>query len=525
MNGRLDRLGQYMATHADAIACCAIAVSFAIRLIACLGSPANPDEAMNFIQSNADDAWSVAVRGTATSAHPPLWFVIQWFTAKIDLSVFVLRLPWVLAGTASMALAYVWLREAFGLASAFCALALFGFAFPMLFQSTEARAYPLVFLLTLLAIRSLWLGETRPSPLQLSLVGVWLGLAVLNHYSVLLVCLCLGLFALSRILHREWSFSMVLAWAGGQVLAASIAAGLWFLQISKLQGSGMEDTAREGWLSAQYYNPNLDNPLGYLFRQVLDLFEYLFWIRIPGLGVVALIFIVSAYPKLIARYGASPGDRFNPRLLVVLPFIIAAGVALFGFYPFGGTRHSSYLAVFAYLAICIALGKLSSRQLGRLGVGLALFSLIGSIEIQIDRWRNFEMGQEFVAGISALGDTVPSGDWVLASQQSAYLIGFYHCPNAKPVGHSEGFTEIECGQFRLVLIPAWNVEPDAFAPALATFSRAFEVPADTRVYAASIDFWDDELVYKLQEQGYPVSQVQKFGPMAFGSLLTPDTSM
>src|SRR4029079_13021536 len=84
-----------------------------------------------------------AVRST-DEITPPLFFVFAWASSKLGSNPEWLRLPSLLAGTASIPLLYLVGKRLLGRADAVGAAALVALSPFMIYYSTEARAYSLM---------------------------------------------------------------------------------------------------------------------------------------------------------------------------------------------------------------------------------------------------------------------------------------------------------------------------------------------------------------------------------------------
>ena len=78
--------------------------------------------------------------------------------------------------------------------------------------------------------------------------GFPLWLALLTHYSAVLVALTLGLYALWRIASAKTRKSVVAAWAAAQAVALGIALVLFKTQVLQLKSRGRFAMAAETYL-------------------------------------------------------------------------------------------------------------------------------------------------------------------------------------------------------------------------------------------------------------------------------------
>lgn len=133
-----------------------IVLGFALRL---------PGTSQGFFGDEVATYWDIhahglgglisALHGTHIEITPPLFFVLSWVTSHIGHAPVWLRLPSLLAGTATIAAVYALGVRAFGRAAALVAAALTVLSPFMLYYSSEARAYALMMLLVTLSTLSL----------------------------------------------------------------------------------------------------------------------------------------------------------------------------------------------------------------------------------------------------------------------------------------------------------------------------------------------------------------------------------
>src|SRR5207247_10982243 len=65
--------------------------------------------------------------------------------------------------------------------------------------------------------------------------------------------------------------------------------------------------------------------------------------------------------------------------LLVIPFIINCAAALAGIYPYGGTRHSVFLAMFAIPAIGVSIAKITRERVAYGTVAALIVVIISNL--------------------------------------------------------------------------------------------------------------------------------------------------
>ncbi len=115
---------------------------------------------------------------------------------------------------------------------------------------------------------------------------------------------------------------------------------------------------RSRTLRSSLFHRGQENVFVFLGRANLRLFHFLF--SQGAVSALALILFIAGCVMLLSSSSSHEGGRPSPRqlgLLLLLPFVINCGAALIGAYPYGGTRHDSYLAIFAMPAIAVAISR------------------------------------------------------------------------------------------------------------------------------------------------------------------------
>src|SRR5262249_8121579 len=118
---------------------------------------------------------------------------------------------------------------------------------------------------------------------------------------------------------------------------------------------GMVQHVAESYLRGSIFQRGQENAFSFLLRSNIRVFHFLF--SQGAVGVLGLaLFLVGIF--LLLRDGSPGGPRPSSRQLGILflaPFVVNCAAALLGAYPYGGSRHNSYLAIFAMPAIAVAI--------------------------------------------------------------------------------------------------------------------------------------------------------------------------
>lgn len=135
---------------------------------------------------------------------------------------------------------------------------------------------------------------------------------------------------------------------------ALVLVATYWLHLQRLRGSGGEQFARDGWLKNSYFHANTQSLAAFLGSATKALFEYVFANDVFG-QLMIIAFLAGLALMLIAD-GASHGS--TPVLAFLLPVVLTAAAGTLMVYPYGGSRHDAFLAVYLALPISVALAYL-----------------------------------------------------------------------------------------------------------------------------------------------------------------------
>lgn len=163
------------------------------------------DELSAIVRLKYDSIQNLISEGIRVDGHPAFVQLLLYFwTNSFGLSEAVVRLPFILAGTASVALLFLIARHWFGLTTAcFSSLALASLGFPILY-SQLARPYSFGLLFSLLAVwcwTRLLFGPGNKIYIRAVLYGIATALCMLTHYFAFLFSIIVafsGLFFLKK---------------------------------------------------------------------------------------------------------------------------------------------------------------------------------------------------------------------------------------------------------------------------------------------------------------------------------------
>jgi hypothetical protein len=491
--GELVHLEAWLSTHLDVVAALVVVVGFVIRLVTASQSYLNPDEALHYLLANQASLVD-AYKASLTNAHPPLLFLMLYFWRFLGNSEIILRLLSVLAGTATIWVGYRWLDCALGKTAGLIALLLLAFTPTMISISTEVRQYAALLCFMICALCFLERAFKQCSVRAILVFSVFLYLAILTHYSALWFTLAVGVYVLVRVLGREKMGALpvfasktsgvpnfLITWAGFQAGALALYAVLYVTHISRLRGGGMEREATGGWLQSGYFHKGQDSLLLFPVRATGAAFTYLF--SSPLVGPAALILFLAGAILLLARRPRALG------ILLLLPFVVACGGAIAGAYPYGGTRHVVFLALFAVAGIAALLARLAGNRVGSVLLAGILVAPIWNLTATPPAQHISAANQRkdlMSAAVGYIRESVPPGSTFFVDYQTSLELGYNLGRNqiAQHTDPPEGFFEYDYGGYRIVSSPIWSFSSRDFFTELSRMKLAYGLDSEYPVWIA-----------------------------------------
>jgi hypothetical protein len=344
---------RWLRSHADAAAILIVALGLATRLLAARRSFVIFDETLHFQLASPASVLGV-YRASLTSAHPPLFVLLLHFWYGIVGSGWQLCLLPVAFGTAFLWAAYRWAGSVFGKAPALLMLGLLAFLPSLVLLSAELRGYAMMLWLIAAALAALERAFRKGSPRWFALFAALAALALLTHYAALRFTVAVFAYAAVRLRVERSPARLVGAYAASLAAVATVFLFLHARHVSALRGGPLEREAQADWLRASYFRTGEESAIRFLMRQTAALFQFLF--SSPAAGIAAGLLVLGGVALLALR-------RQPSAILLGLPFAIAAAGGLLRLYPYGGSRHSVDLGLFACGAIGVALSRLASDRL------------------------------------------------------------------------------------------------------------------------------------------------------------------
>lgn len=464
-----------------------VAAGLAARLVPAWRFFLNPDEALHvFLASQT--SFGMANKAALTAAHPPLYILLLYYWRWLGQAEWVLRLPSVLAGTASCWFLYRWLKLVTDRATALVGLFLFSFAPTLIWLSAEIRQYALLlfFMTACLYLAEIAILENSPSRMVLFTLSFY-G-ALLTHYSSLIFALVMGIYMLARLYPFARNLRLFGVWAAGQVGGAAIVGYYLLTHYTHLRSVGMVRGVSETYVRKSLFHPGENHLAGFIALQTLRFFTYLFSHGV--VGSLALLAFLAGIALLLTSRVAWKNSAATPRqlaLLLGLPFVVECSVALAGIYPYGGTRHCILLAPFAVAGTSIALTALSATRLWPrllIVVALVICNVFPSPPPMI-RPRN-QSRTLMLHAMTALRQSAPPGSVILTDYQSGLVLGYYLCGRGvvQEFPPYVNFAKADCGAYTVITSrpELWKFYARDFPGQFAEMAATYKFAPGTRTW-------------------------------------------
>jgi Dolichyl-phosphate-mannose-protein mannosyltransferase len=509
------RWAQWVRLHADLAALTVVTVGFVTGIVLTRDRYLSPDEALHVEMVNLPGLAEV-YENSRGNAHPPLFFLILHSWLRLGRSELFLRLLPAIFVAGFLWFAYRWAGRLFGRTAGILTLLVLAFSPALLPLSAEVRGYSLLLLLSASALAAFEKAVEARSPVWMAVFSLLLFLAILTHYGALFVTLSLFVYALARFWSSRLSGRVVATWAVFQVCAAALYLFLYFTQVASLRGGALERQAMTGWLGTSYFHRGQESLILFIVRQTAAVFRYFF-----GSSIAAAIAFLLAAGGVVHL-----GLRRHPSiLLIVLPFLSGAAAGVLGLYPFGGTRHSSYLLPFSAAAIAVAVSTFSARRPWSLLLPCAALVplLWGTADWSAPRQSLLPLK----GAMDQLRKVVPAGSLIFTDYRTGAVISYYLGRPESNIQRSglDHFRESEAGSYCVVRSPLWTPDPKGFGDEVERLIRVYGLPPGQRfwVIRSGLEFdMTRELSRRFPGCVFPV--LPRLGGMSIAEIWPCETS-
>jgi Dolichyl-phosphate-mannose-protein mannosyltransferase len=502
-----------------------LVIGFGARLFEAWRYFLDPDEALHTLLAS-QSSLRLAYRAALTNAHPPLLILVIHYWRWLGHSELTLRMPSVLAGTACCWLTYLWLRQIVDRSTGFTGLILLALSPAMINLSAEVRQYSLLTFFISACLYSSEQALRRGSRVWMVVFSLSLYGALLVHYSSFIFALVMGVYMLVRLYPCRHRAGLSIVWAAGQIGGVAIGAYYFLTHVVPLQKTGMLQGGYDTYLRKSIYHRGETNAVIFAGTQTLRVFTFLF--SHGFIGTVALMAFLAGL-ALLLRNKVSLNERGpTPRqlaLLLGLPFLVNYVAAVGGQYPYGGTRHAAFLAIFALSGTAIGLNALHPARpwIKPLLIALAMvFCNFFPAPPRAIRPRD-QTRILMETAIDALR-AAPPGATIVAAYQSGLLLGYYGCGHgvAQVFPPFQEYAEAECGGYRVITtIPSkWKFYAKDFPSELSAIAKTYNLPPGSKVWLFEAGWISDSAPALIHDRRVGCSSARTFGDDIFLCELT-----
>jgi len=482
-----------------------VGAGFVVRLWWAAATFLNADEALHFMAAN-QYSWKQTYQASLTLSHPPLLIFLLHLWRMFGSSEFILRFPSVLAGSAFCWIFFRWLEERFGAETGLIGLIFASFLPPMIALSAEIRQYAwlLFFAISSLYLLERALAQNSAAKMAYSVLCLWL--ATLAHYSAVLLAAALAAYSLVRMFEQPTPRSVFRMWLAGQMGELLLGSFLYFTYLSQFGRSALHGWMGDTYLHNSYFDPERHHIVIFAFTRTASVFQY-----VLGQAVIGdLLFLLFLAGTVLARRAGRPGSASvqggSLVALLWLPFAINCGAALFDLYPYGGTRHSIFLSIFAITGISLAIERWTGRRLSwgiaTAGLVVSLCNLFPSHRLPYIA-RADQKRSHMEEALAFVHEHIPASDLLLADNQTGLLLGHYLCQQQPFFINewTEGLKSLRCGGYRIAATDGrvFAFTAENFFPSWEQVVSAYGLKRGDSVWVLQGGWlWEDSLARELQ---------------------------
>jgi hypothetical protein len=475
----------WIGAHLDFLAFLVVVAGGVLRVLAATRSYLNPDEALHYLLLNQPSAF-LAYKASLTNAHPPLIYMVVYYWHFLGRSEWMLRMPSVVAGTAFCWMFYKWMGVAFGRAASWIGLILATFSPAMIDLSAELRAYALLLFGLSSALYFLERAFAEKSVKLMWGFTAFLYLSILTHYSTAFFAVATGVYVLARISDGQLPRKVIVAWAEGQAGALAIYAFLYVTHLSKLKSSIAVWSTSFG---TAYFQRDSTSLFTFTWKNTFGIFLFLF--GQPYVAIAALLCFAGGVGfffggKLLSRKPSSQSSRLG--ILLLVPFLAVWCAAIAGIYPYIGSRHTVFVAPFAFAAGSYLLAAASGKRvwIGLVAaVVLMAFSITAHGQAPSEEMTENQSPALMASAVTYMEQSVPRGDHFLLDYQSSIPFEFYFCgPKVMfPIETFHGFYfDFSCKGDSAVVLRQWKLLRQTFPGEFQTMARTHNLKPGDRVW-------------------------------------------
>ena len=518
----LSFLDRIVSDYPDRVALAALAISFALCFLKAGRTYLNPDEA-HYFQMSIPNGLRDLYQSALGTHHPALYIMLMHWLSKISEQELALRSVALAAGVLFPWFLYRWLSLVWTPLAGLLALLLTAFAPHLMTLNAEARGYTLAFMGVFACLYFQERAVRESSSRWMILSSAALCVAIASEFFVAFFAGAAGFCYLLRAWKQPAARQLWVIWALGQACGIALYGFLYLTQIRPIMSSPMGQTEMEPWLHDTFPWPGEDNLPYFLVSATLKQVAWIF--AAPSYGRLMTIPFLAGLWFLWKGRSAKVIEGLPGRLLVgitAIMFALAAAGSVAHDHPFGRTRHTGILGIFAVAAIAVAVERLVRHRPGLILPAMAiLFPLWhrGAVETtNIPRARH--QRAHMMAGVDRLRALIPSGSTILVDQETRLMLDYYLelDRRARTPQPPQEARELVSGGYRFVSYRFDYLSTGQLEEDLGRFRVDYGVPPDTMVWLVD-GGW---LVWARTESQQKAFNEEKFGQVLSILRLPPE---
>jgi 4-amino-4-deoxy-L-arabinose transferase-like glycosyltransferase len=463
--GRID---DFICTHANLIALAIGGVGLLLRLHAASGTFLNPDEAMHVTVAD-QDSLADAYQASLSLAHPPLMVLVLYFWRHIGTSEFSLRLPSVVAGTLFYWLFFRWAKVVLGSIAAIVALMFASLLPPLVALSSEVRQYSLLLVFMAGATYLLEISILKNSVSRMAFSFLCLWLAVLSHYSGLPFAAAFCIYGGLRLRSPRKSGKLFLSWVAGLLGTAALFLFLYQTQISTLKASELAGQAANTWLRRSYFHSADENLMAFIFGRSFAVFQFIFGQQVIG-DIAGVLFIFGILSLVRNKSFNLAAELARPlAAFLALPFMINCALAIGGHFPYGGTRHTIFLEMFALAGVAFfILSVTRARAVVAITIAaiVVIICYVFGFHHQPYMARTDQSRARMNEAMGFVRHDVPRLDLIFVDHQASLMLAHYLCDTKPKKVTTTEFDFFDCAGHHIIALAEvprlWAFTPESF---------------------------------------------------------------
>ncbi len=392
----------------------------------------SPDEG-TYVDAVTAPTWAELGRKIAPQPHPPLFHVVLRPIALATSDIALLRLPSLVFGCLAILGLSLLARAGAGGVAGLVAGLLAALSPAAILLSQLVRPYSLQLFTLSFGLCFLIRYLRRNRRADLFGFSLWMCLALLTHYSSVLILLAADALVLGRLLGRRLARNQIKTLSLAHLPLAVVLLALYFLHLRP--GVLAQPLGVPHWLE-----PFVHETPGDLWLAWIDLHRYIFGFAYGALSILLAI---------LGFLAAAASRRATLAALAASSLMIGALASLLQVYPFGSARHASYLAVVVIPLVALGVVFLLERRglwqvVAMLGLALMLVfpgvvdRAIGSPRVAPNHQVEQVTPARVIRNQEALFRKIQSRPGILVVDKQTYFALIPQLGPARASSHAEG---------------------------------------------------------------------------------------